>query len=75
MSVYYPIFEGNTPIGFVGGAKPVDELGTLLDESVIEGMEHATYSIINLKTNTYIFDSDSKLLNTEVTDSQTKTGH
>lgn len=68
MSMYYPIYDGKTPIGFVGGAKLVDELRTLLDESVIEGMENATYSLINLKNGTYIFDSNEKLLMTEVTD-------
>ena len=70
MSMYYPIYDGKTPVGFVGGAKLVDELGVLLDESVIEGMEHATYSLINLKNNTYIFDSNAELVRTEVTDPQ-----
>lgn len=70
MSMYYPIFDGKTPVGFVGGAKLVDELGVLLDESVIEGMEHATYSLINLKNNTYIFDSNEELVRTEVADPQ-----
>ncbi|MDD7350454.1 MAG: cache domain-containing protein, partial [Clostridiales bacterium] len=68
MSMYYPIYDGKKPVGFVGGAKLVDELGVLLDESVIKGMEHATYSLINLKNNTYIFDSNEELVRTEVTD-------
>lgn len=70
MSMYYPIFDGDTPVGFVGGAKLVDELRTLLDESVIKGMENATYSLVNLKNNTYIFDSNEELVKTEVSDPQ-----
>lgn len=69
MSIYYPIYEGDTPVGFVGGAKLAGELRTLLDESVIVGMENATYSLINLKNNTYIFDSNEELVCSEVKDS------
>ena len=69
MAIYYPIYDGKTPVGFVGGAKLVDELRTLLDESVIEGMENASYSLINMKNNTYIFDTNEELVMTEVTDS------
>lgn len=70
MAVYYPIFDGKTPVGFVGGAKYVEELGSLLDKASVEGMENATYSLINLKNNTYVFDNDETLLKTEVTDPQ-----
>ena len=68
VSMYVPIFEGDTPIGFVGGAKLAGGLKELLDSSVIEGMENATYSLVNVNTGVYIFDSNEELLNTEVTD-------
>lgn len=83
VSMYAPILDGDKPIGFVGGAKLAGGLKELLDASVIEGMENATYSLINIngtitdesgnskEAPVYIFDSNEKLLSTEVLDAST----
>ncbi len=68
LSMYSPIMDGGKPVGFVGGAKMAGGLKELLDASVIEGMENATYSLVNVNTGTYIFDSNEELINAEVTD-------
>ena len=68
VSMYAPIFDGDNPVGFVGGAKLAGGLKELLDTSVIEGMENATYSLVNINTGVYIFDSNEELLSTEVAD-------
>lgn len=72
VSMYAPIMEGDKPIGFVGGAVLAAGLKDLLDATTMKGMENATYSLINVNTGVYIFDSDETLLNTEVTDENMK---
>lgn len=66
ISMYAPIFDGETPVGFVGGAMFAGGLKDLLDASKVEGLENTTYSLINVNTGMYIFDSNEALLNTEV---------
>jgi len=66
ISMYAPIFDGENPVGFVGGAIFANGLKKLLDESKVDGLENAEYSLVNINTGTYIFDSDEKLINTEI---------
>jgi methyl-accepting chemotaxis protein len=68
ISMYYPLFEDDKPIGFVGGAVMAAGLKDILDSSGVKGMENATYSLVNVNTGVYIFDSDESLLGTEVKD-------
>lgn len=68
ISMYTAITDGDKPLGFVGGAVLAGGLKDLLDASVMKGMENASYSLVNVETGVYIFDSDESLINTEVTD-------
>lgn len=68
ISMYAPILDNGTPIGFVGGATLAQGLKDLLDATVAVGLENATYSIIDINKGTYIFDSDETLISTEVSD-------
>lgn len=69
-SLYCAIYadDGKTPIGFAGGGIPAIIMKEKLDADKIHGLEHAEYSLINLKTNVMIFDSDESLMGQEVTD-------
>lgn len=69
-SLYCAIYadDGKTPIGFAGGGIPAIIMKEKLDADKIYGLEHAEYSLINLKTNVMIFDSDEALMGQEVTD-------
>lgn len=68
ISMYAPVLDNGTPIGFVGGATLAQGLKDLLDATVAVGLENATYSIIDINKGTYIFDSDETLISTEVSD-------
>lgn len=68
ISMYVPIFDNGTPIGFVGGAVRAAGLKELLDATNASGLENMTYSLINADTGVYIFDSDETLMDTEVQD-------
>lgn len=68
ISMYVPIFDNNTPIGFVGGAVRAAGLKELLDATNASGLENTTYSLINADTGVYIFDSDEALMDTQVQD-------
>lgn len=68
ISMYAPIIDNGTPIGFVGGAILSKGLKELLDATKAVGMDNATYSIINVNNGVYIFDSDESLINTETSD-------
>ncbi len=43
ISMYAPIFDGDNPVGFVGGAIFANGLKKLLDESKVDGLENAGY--------------------------------
>jgi methyl-accepting chemotaxis protein len=66
ISMYKAIYDGAKPIGFVGGATLVGGLKEMLDASMAEGFEGATYSLVNLNTDMFIFDSDESLIYTEI---------
>ena len=66
ISMYKAIYEGDEPIGFVGGATLAGGLKDLLGANMAEGYENCTYSLVNLNTDTYIFDSDESLIFTPI---------
>ena len=66
ISMYKGLFEGDEPIGFVGGAMLAGGLKDLLGVNMAEGFESVTYSLINLNTDTYIFDSNEELIFTPI---------
>ncbi len=69
-SLYCAIYadDGKTPIGFAGGGIPAVVMKEKLDADKIKGFEHAEYSLINLNTGVFIFDSDESLMGQEVTE-------
>ncbi len=66
ISMYKALYEGDEPIGFVGGAILAGGLKDLLGANMAEGYENCTYSLINLTTDSYIFDSDESLIFTPI---------
>lgn len=68
ISMYVPIYEGDTPLGFVGGAIKTDGLAQQLNAVSTHGIENTTYSLINVKTKQYIFDDNADLILTDIQD-------
>ncbi len=68
ISMYVPLFDGDTPLGFVGGAIQTDGLAQLLDAVSTHGIENTTYSLINVGKKQYIFDDNADLILTEIQD-------
>ena len=58
ISMYVPIYDGDTPLGFVGGAIQTDGLSQQLDAVSTHGIENTTYSLINVGKKQYIFDDN-----------------
>lgn len=68
ISMYVPIYDGDTPLGFVGGAIQTDGLSQQLDAVSTYGIENTIYSLINVKTGQYIFDDNPELILTDIQD-------
>jgi methyl-accepting chemotaxis protein len=70
LSMYSPIYDsdGKTPIGFVGGATMASNLKTVLDGLMVNGLDNAKYTLINVNTGSYIFDDNEELMATEIED-------
>lgn len=68
ISMYAPIFDNDTPIGFAGGALQTEGLKEQLDSANTYGFKNITYSLVNLKTGSYIFDNNDEFINAEVAD-------
>lgn len=68
ISMYVPIYDGDTPLGFVGGAIQTDGLAQQLNSVSTHGIENTTYSLINVVQKQYIFDDNPDLILTEIED-------
>lgn len=70
LSMYCPVFDedGKTMIGFVGGATLATNLKNMLDSMKTDGLENATYSLINVATGQYIFNKDESLIMKDIED-------
>ena len=66
ISMYVPIYDGDTPLGFIGGAIQTDGLAQQLDAVSTHGIENTKYSLINVGTGQYIFDDNADLILTEI---------
>lgn len=68
LSMYCPVFDtdGKTILGYVGGGPFADGLKKLLDSMKDSDSDTAKYTMINVQTGMYIFDSDETLMATEV---------
>lgn len=69
LSMYYPIFEGQQCIGYVGAGVFASTLMDSLLELEIQGLPNSEYVFINAETGVYLYHKDEELLNTETTDS------
>ncbi|MCI8418341.1 MAG: methyl-accepting chemotaxis protein [Lachnospiraceae bacterium] len=69
LSMYYPLFEGQECIGYVGAGVYASQLMDVLLGLDIEGLPNSEYVFLNVDTGTYLYHQDEALLNTQTTDS------
>lgn len=68
LSMYYPLFEGETCIGYAGAGVYASQLMDVLLGLNIKGLPRSEYVFLNVETGTYLYHEDESLLNTETTD-------
>ena len=68
LSMYCPVYKGDEMIGYVGGGPFGEQLQKSLDALKVEGLDNASFTMINTKTNTYIFSKDSIKIAKEIKD-------
>lgn len=68
LSMYYPLFEGQECIGYVGAGVYASRLMDVLLDLDIEGLPNSEYVFLNVETSMYLYHEDEALLNTETTD-------
>ncbi|MCI8501622.1 MAG: methyl-accepting chemotaxis protein [Oscillospiraceae bacterium] len=68
LSMYYPIFEGQQCIGYVGAGVYASRLMDSLLNLDIKGLPNSEYVFLNASTGVYLYHEDEELLNTETTD-------
>ncbi|MCI8513742.1 MAG: methyl-accepting chemotaxis protein [Lachnospiraceae bacterium] len=68
LSMYYPIFEDQTCIGYVGAGVYASHLMDALLNLNIKGLPDSEYVFLNAETGVYLYHQDEALLNTETTD-------
>lgn len=69
LSMYYPLFEGQECIGYVGAGVYASRLMDALLNLDIEGLPNSEYVFLNVDTGMYLYHEDETLLNTETVDS------
>lgn len=68
LSMYYPIFDGQECIGYVGAGVYASRLMDALLNLDIEGLPNSEYVFLNVETGMYLYHEDEALLNTETKD-------
>lgn len=68
LSMYYPIFEGQQCIGYVGAGVYASHLMDSLLNLDIKGLPNSEYVFLNVDTGVYLYHEDDALLDTETTD-------
>ena len=68
LSMYSPIFNGQTCIGYVGAGVYASHLMDALLNLDIQGLPDSEYVFLNVDTGVYLYHEDETLLNTETTD-------
>lgn len=68
ISMYYPLFEKDTCIGYVGAAVFASKLMESLISLDTEGMEESEYVFLNAATGEYLYNEDESLLCTVTED-------
>ncbi len=69
LSMYYPLFDGETCIGYVGAGVYASHLTDALLNLDIKGLTHSEYVFLSVDNGTYLYHEDEAMLNTETTDS------
>ncbi|MGN0639883.1 MAG: methyl-accepting chemotaxis protein [Oscillospiraceae bacterium] len=63
MSLYYPIYDNGSCIGFVGSAVYADRLMESISNLEIKGLPNKEYIFLNAADARYIYNQDSSLIN------------
>lgn len=69
LSMYYPIFENQKCIGYVGAGVYASRLMDSLLDLDMQGLPDSEYVFLNVENGVYLYHQDEDLLNTETTDS------
>lgn len=69
LSMYYPIYEDQTCIGYVGAGVYASRLMDSLLNLDIKGLPDSEYVFLNVEDGVYLYHQKEELLNTETTDS------
>ena len=65
VSMYYPVYNGNEPLGYVGGAIYAQALKNTLD-GMTEGENKTDYMLLDAAKSTYIFCPDQEKIGAEI---------
>ena len=65
LSMYYPVFEGQRCIGYVGAGVYAANLMDVLLGLDIKGLPNSEYVFLNAESGVYLYHEDEALLNTE----------
>lgn len=68
LSMYYPIFEADRCIGYVGAGVYASQLMDVLLGLEIKGLPNSEYAFLNAENGIYLYHEDEEFLNTETTD-------
>lgn len=68
LSMYYPIFEADRCIGYVGAGVYASHLMDVLLGLEMKGLPNSEYTFLNAENGIYLYHEDEELLNTETTD-------
>ena len=68
ISMYYPLFEGEECIGYVGSGVFASRLMDSLLDLNIKGLPDSEYVFLNAETGVYLYHENEELLNTKTTD-------
>lgn len=73
LSLYCPVFDtdGKTLLGYVGGSPFIEGLQKELASLQVQGLKHASCTMINLKNDMYILNDDTNLIATQIKDNAT----
>lgn len=69
LSMYYPLFDDQNCLGYVGAGVYASRLMDALLDLDIEGLPNSEYVFLNVETGMYLYHEDEELLNTQTTDS------
>ncbi|MCI9121091.1 MAG: methyl-accepting chemotaxis protein [Oscillibacter sp.] len=68
LSMYYPIYEGQRCIGYVGAGVYASHLMDALLDLDIQGLPDSEYVFLNVEDGVYLYHQDDTLLNTQTED-------